>query len=276
MTQTNRKHPSNADPRRDQLGKILENYPVQNQDLRRWLTVFLGGLTIFASIGFIVLLVINTWARINIHGRAILLSVIFYPAILYTSMLIAGVLAISLAILFWRDGVILFEKGIVLITAKRTHTWLYADTTRFDTHISRISFGGSTISLRVKIILEDADHQRLVIQNRYRKILELIENLRINILPELIRRCQDHLLMGERLYFHKNLQADQNRIFIKKTEFPYHHIKFSLQNQFLTLYEKDNPKKVLLKLHCHRVRNFDVLIGLLENPPGEDDHSSFR
>ena len=87
MTQTNLKHPSNADPRRDQLGNILENHPVQNQGLRRWLTVFLGGLTVLASIGFIVLLGINTWDRINIHGRAVLLNVIFYPAILYAGKL---------------------------------------------------------------------------------------------------------------------------------------------------------------------------------------------
>ena len=276
MTQTNLKHPSNADPRRDQLGNILENHPVQNQGLRRWLTVFLGGLTVLASIGFIVLLGINTCDRINIHGRAVLLNVIFYPAILYAGMLIAGVLAISLAVLFWQDGVTLYEKGMVQIKAKRTRSWLYADTTRFDSHISRISFGGSTVSLRVKIILENADHQRLVIRNRYRKILEMIENLRGKILPELIRKCQDRLLMGEKLYFHKHLQVDQNRIFIKMVEFPNNKINLSLQNQFLTLREKDNPKKVLLKLHCHRVRNFDVLIDLLDTPPGEGDLSSFR
>ncbi|HOE70634.1 MAG TPA: hypothetical protein PKZ33_06135, partial [Brevefilum sp.] len=151
----------------------------------------------------------------------------------------------------------------------------YADTVRFDSHISRISFGGSTVSLRVKIILEGADRQRLVIRNRYRKISELIENLRGKILPELIRKYQDRLFMGERLYFHKHLQADQNGICIKKSVLPYNKITFSLQNQFLTLREKANPKKVLLKLHCHRVANFDVLIDLLENPLGEDSHSSF-
>ena len=276
MTPTNLTHHSNVDPRRDQLGNKLESYPVQNQGLKRWLTIFLGGLTVLASIGFTVLLGINTWTRINIHGRAILLSVILYPAILYASMLIAGALAISLAIFFWQDGIDLYEKGLVLYTAKRTHTWIYADTVRFDSHISRISFGGSTVSLRVKIILESADRQRLVIRNRYRKISELIENLRGKILPELIRKYQDRLFMGERLYFHKHLQADQNGICIKKSVLPYNKITFSLQNQFLTLREKANPKKVLLKLHCHRVANFDILIDLLENPLGEDGHSSFR
>ena len=276
MTPTNLTHHSNVDPRQDQLGDKLESYPVQNQGLKRWLTIFLGGVTILASIGFTVLLGINTWTRINIHGRAILLSVILYPAILYASMLIAGALAISLAIFFWQDGIDLYEKGLVLYTAKRTHTWIYADTVRFDSHISRISFGGSTVSLRVKIILEGADRQRLVIRNRYRKISELIENLRGKILPELIRKYQDRLLMGERLYFHKHLQTDQNGICIKKAVLPYNDITFSLQNQFLTLREKENPKKVLIKLHCHRVRNFDVLIDLLENPLGEDGHSSFR
>ncbi|HOE70768.1 MAG TPA: hypothetical protein PKZ33_06835, partial [Brevefilum sp.] len=90
----------------------MESYPVQNQGLKRWLTIFLGGLTVLASIGFTVLLGINTWTRINIHGRAILLSVILYPAILYAGMLIAGALAISLAIFFWQDGVDLYEKGL--------------------------------------------------------------------------------------------------------------------------------------------------------------------
>ncbi len=265
---------SDIDSNQKQLGALLGYFPLQNRGLKRWFPLILGGLLFLASTGLIIVLVINACERITLHGRAIILSVFPYPAILYGGMFMAGLLAVSLALIFWDDGLTLYESGLVLCKARREHLWVFKAINRFDSHITKVTFGGSPVNVRVAIILEEKAKRRLVINSHNANSLALTESLRDLILPELIIKSRQSLLMGNRLFFHRHLQANQHEIIIHGRPLPINSIAYRQKNQVITLYAKDKPEEIYLKLKCYQVRNLDVLIDLLNNPPKECDHSS--
>lgn len=267
MSEQNRSQNSTSNDYPEMLGKLLAHYPIHHQSAKRWTLIIVGVLAILASIGLIILMGMNTWERIIIHGRAVILSVFPLPAALYVLMFIAGVLLITLSIIYWRNGVTLFEKGLVQCTGRKLKTWDYQDTERFDSHLAQVTFGGSTVSTRVKIILEDVESNRVLIRNRYDRMTDLIESLRTLILPILIEKSRQRLLMGEELVFHRNLQANQSAIIINGEQTPYSLVEATVENQVVKLHDKANPSKEFFKSKIQHIKNLDLLFDLLENPP---------
>jgi hypothetical protein len=253
------------------LGNLLNHFPVFNHGRKRWLTVILGGISILVAIGLTIQLIANTSENINIHGRAVVLRIFPYPVALFAGLFFGGLLAVILAILSWHDGITLFETGLILRKGNRDHTWIYKDTSRFDTYITNINFGGSVVSISAQIILENGNNQRLMIKNKYDKMPVLVDNLRGLILPELIKKCRLQLHSGENLFFHKFLQINKDNIIIEGSARPIADVDYLQRNKVFTLFDKNNPKKRYLKLKYHQIRNLDVLIDLLENPL--EDHA---
>jgi hypothetical protein len=249
------------------LGESLAVFPSHNQMIKRWGALIFGAALIISSIGLTFLLVRQTWDRINIHGRAVILSAFPRPAALYMLMFLVGVLLITLVIIFWQDGIQLFERGLVQLSARKNKTWIYKSTTRFDSHITQITFAGSLVSTHVKIILEDQAGQRLVIRNRYKNMPALIETLRATIVPLLIEKSRQRLRKGEDLVFHKDLKAHQGAITINGEDVPYEAVEITVENQALKLHQAGDLKKVYYKSSVYDIQNLDVLINLLENPP---------
>jgi hypothetical protein len=267
--QNNQQNPTeNGNPK--PLGKMVKHYPVHNQMLKRWVSIILGGLSILTAIGLTIFLAIRTWDRINVHGRAVILSIYPFPTVLYALLLMIGALLISLAIIYWQDGIEVFEKGLVRRTGQRVKSWIYEDTSRFDTHIAQITFAGSLVNTRVKVIFENPGNTCLVIHNRYEQMPELIDHLRTLVLPKLIEKSRQRLLMGEKLVFHKHLQASESGLMINGDLIPYQMAAISVENQVVKLHEKDNPKHVFLKSNVQQIKNLDLLFNLLENPPAGD------
>lgn len=249
------------------LGESLAVFPSHNQMIKRWGALILGLALLVSSVALTVVLASQTWDRINIHGRAVILSAFPRPAALYMLMFLVGVLLITLAMIFWQDGIHLFEQGLLKRSARKNKTWIYKNTTRFDSHLTQITFAGSMVSTNVKIILEDQAGQRLVIHNRYKNMPALIETLRATIVPLLIEKSRQRLRKGEDLVFHKDLKAHQGAITINGEDVPYEAVEITVENQVLKLHQAGDLKKVYYKSSVYDIQNLDVLINLLENPP---------
>jgi hypothetical protein len=267
MSKQNHSQNSTKSDPTEMLGEVLGHYPIYRQGSKRWTRILVGVLAILSSIGLIILLGIKTWDRINIHGRALILSVFPLPTVLYAFLFFAGVILIILAIIYWRDGITLFEKGLVQITARKVKTWDYQGTNRFDSHIAQVTFGGSLVSTRMKIILENKENSRLVIHNRYERMTELIEALRTLILPNLIVESRRQLLLGAELVFHKKIRANQSAMMINGEQIPYDNLAVVVENQAIKLHDKADPSQVVFKSKIQHIKNLDLLFALLENPP---------
>lgn len=237
---------------------------------KRWLFITLGSLSIMAAIVLTIRLAIRTWDRIIIHGRAIIMTIFPFPTILYLLLLIIGVLLITLSIISWQDGIKLFDKGLVRRRGQKIKSWLYADTNRFDTQIAQVTFGGSMVSIRVRIILEDYADNCMVICNRYEQMPDLIDHLRALILPDLIAKSRQRLQLGENLDFHKYLQVNKVGLLIHGDLIPYETAALTFENQVVKLHEKESSRQVFFKAKLQQISNLDLLINLLENPPAVD------
>ncbi len=249
------------------LGETLAVFPSHNQMIKRWGALIFGAALIISSIGLTFLLVSQTWDRINIHGRAVILSAFPHPTALYALIFIVGLLLVTLAVIFWQDGIHLFEQGLLQRSARKSKIWTYENTTRFDSHLTQVTFAGSMVSTAVKLILEDQAGQRLVIRNRYKNMPALIETLRATIVPLLIEKSRQRLRKGEDLVFHKDLKAHQDAITINGEDVPYEAVEITVENQVLKLHKAGDLKKVYYKSRVYDIQNLDVLINLLENPP---------
>ena len=260
VSKENQNHPA--------MGRTVDHFPVHNYLLKRWLPLLLGCGLILVTIGLTVHLVLTTWARINVHGRAIILGVFPWPIAAYGIVFVTGILLIIHAIIHWNDSITLFETGFLQHSAKREKSWLYDDTIRFDSHITQIMFGGSVVTTKERIILENGNNIRWVIRRPYTQMVELIQTLRQNILPGLFDRARKQLTENAVLTFHKHLQATDIGLRIKDEHAAFGEVQSTITNRVLKLHQKDQPDKVLFKTQVTHIQNLDLLLDLLENPPG--------
>lgn len=250
-----------------ELGRVLDHFPVQNHIIKRWLTLVLGVLMILVAIALTANLIYRMWTAIQFHGRAILLGVLPFPTAFYALFLVGGIIMVSLARVHWSDNITLYEMGVVKYTRNRVRIWQYAATQSFDSNVKQVVFGGSIVSTRVKVTLEDSTHRRWVIRNDYIRMDELIHLLRLNILPGLVERAHHRLAGGETIKFHRGLQATQDGLNITGNFTPYDQVETVIHNQVIKLHQKGNPEIFLFKSKISQVTNLDVLLDLLKIPP---------
>lgn len=265
-------HPKVKSPGNDRgkdLGHILDHFPRRSYKLKRWLPLIFGGLVIIAAIGLIISLLFNTKTAVQAHGRAVILGTFPLPIAYYILMLIGGILIVILAKIHWWDSITLFETGLIKDKGNRVKIWYYNNTDRFDNHLTQTMFGGSVIGERVKIILEDESKKHLVIKNDWIRMNDLIQALRMRILPDLFQRARQQLRDGQLLHFNKRLQARVSGLEIDGELYPYDQINAEITNRSIKLHQKENPKVLLFKSKIPRVRNLDLLMDLLENPPNQ-------
>ena len=259
-------HPIENDRVAD-LGHVVNHFPIQNHIIKRWLSLILGVLMILFALAFTINLIYQMWTAIQVHGRAILLSVLPFPTALFALMLVGGSIMLSQVRVHWSDSITLFETGLVKFTRNRVRIWPYATTHRFDSHIKQIIFGGSNVNTRMKIILEGNIHKRWVIRNDYIRMEELIHLLRLKILPGLVERARQSLADGETIKFHKGCQATQDGLNINGELSPYDQTEAMIHNHVIKLHQKGNPGDILFKSKISNIKNLDLLLDLLKNPP---------
>lgn len=260
------RHPSENNNVAD-LGRVLDHFPVQNRITRHWLPLAIGVLMILAAIALSVNLVNRMWTAIQLHGRAVLLSIFPFPTAFYALILITGILLVILARVHWSDSITFFDSGFVKYFRNHVRIWQYASTRRFDSHVKKVIFGGSIVSTRVNVILEDSANRQWVIRNDYIHMDELIHLLRLKILPGLVERAQHSLAEGETIKFHKGLHATQDGLNINGDLTPYDQIETVILNQMIQLHQKASPEVLIFKSKISSVTNLDLLLDLLKIPP---------
>jgi hypothetical protein len=248
------------------MGHVLDHFPVQNRIVKHWLPLVFGVILILAGIALTANLIFRMQAAVQLHGRAILLTILPSPTAYYALILFGGIIITILVRVHWSDSVTLFQMGVVKEQGNRGKTWQYQTTQRFDSHIKQVIFGGSTVSTRVKVILED-NHRRLILRNNYIRMDDLIHLLRLNILPGLIERANHRLAEGGKIEFHKSLQATQHGLIINENLTSLDQIETVIQNQWIKLHQKGQPELLLFKSKLSNIKNLDVLLGLLSIPP---------
>jgi hypothetical protein len=248
------------------MGHILDHFPVQNRIFKHWLPLVFGVIMILAGIALTANLIFWIRAAIQLHGRAILLTILPSPTAYYALILLGGIIITTLVRVHWSDSITLFQTGFVKNQGNRGKIWQYQATQRFDSHVKQVIFGGSIVSTQVKVILED-NHKRLVLRNNYIHMDDLIHLLRLNILPGLIERADHRLAEGGKIDFHKRLQATQHGLIINENLTSLDQIETVIQNQWIKLHQKGEPEFLLFKSKLSNIKNLDVLLGLLSIPP---------
>lgn len=256
-------------PKQD-LGQKLDHYPIQRLGLKRWSAVIIGSLLAISALLFSLIHFINTWQLIGIHGRAIVLNRFSIPLTLLGLILPLGILMIVFANFHSSDGITIYEKGLVEKRGLRERIWLWESTNRLDTRIKKVKFGGSLIALKIKVFLENHQLRRFIIQNRYAPMEDLIYQIRLNVLPLLVKKAHRQLLRGETITFHKNLTATYPGLEIKNGLLPWQELsKAEINNGQLKFYKKNNQTEIF-KVNIQNIESLDLLLHLIKNPPTKE------
>lgn len=258
------------------LGQELDHFPIRYQFIKRWVLLVIGIFAILSASVLIVSLIIQILRGIQTHGRAYLLGVFSMPVVLYMLLLMTGILGLYLVKIHWWDGITIFEAGLLKRTREQDQVWRYQDCQRFDNYITQIKLGESIIAYRVKLVFEDKSNRCLVIRNQYNRMEELIQIIRLGVLPGLLKRARQRLLNGETLTFHQEIKADSNGLKVKGELIPYEKIKPEIKNETLKLFQKDDQNELIIKSRFDQMMNLDLLFDLIENPLIQSDQSSPR
>jgi hypothetical protein len=258
------------------LGHILNYFPTRNYKLKRWLMVIAGVFVILTAIGLIINRLLNLTTGIQTHGRAMILETFPFPIVIYAIILVGGIILVILSKLRWWDCITLFEAGLIKEKGNCVEVWFYEDTDCFDNYVINIIFGGSIVGGQVKILLEDGSKGSMIIRDNFIRMPDLVQTLRSRVLPGLIERARLQLDEGQVLHFNKKLSASAHGIEINHEVLPYKAIQAEIKNHTIELLQKENPRKLLYKSSVTKIRNMDLFLDLLDNPPNPTDQSSPR
>lgn len=249
------------------LGREINDFPIRFQLINRWLVLILGIILLVDAILFALISTFNLWHAIQAHGRAILLVKITNPLIAVCLILPIGILLILLAAMNWQNSLTLYENGLIIRRQNRENTLLWDSIERFDNQITIVKFSGTTITARRRIILEDDQTKRLIIHNRYDHMDEMIAQLRRLILPGLFKKADRKLRQGGEISFQTNLAARKEGLRIKDFFVPWHGVQVHADKKGKILITQQVDQQVLMKLKSNQIKNFDVLLHLIDNPP---------
>lgn len=254
---------------RQDLGKRVDYFPIRYRTIKRWAVLTLSALMVLASSILSVAFFIATHQAIHIHGRAVFLNRL--PQALVLTGIPLGILLGVLTNTHWHNGITHFDHGLVQHKGKRDQIWLWKDVDQLDTRITLVKFSTSTIALRIRIFLEDLQKRHWTIRNNYARIDELTSQIRSNILPILYEKSRRRLLQDEVIVFHKDLQAIRNGLEINQALTPWLELEKPVIDHGKFVLHRKPKKETLFKSDLNKIRNLDLLIQLIENPPVNSD-----
>ena len=265
----------NENPERP-LGEEVDYFPISCQSMNRWLTVILGILLILDAAVFGLINIINAVNAIKSHSRAVILARITDPMFALCLVLPLGILLLIIAAVNWQNGLMLYEDGLILRRHGKEIIWFWRSIRQFDNQVTFIKFSGNTIGTQRTITLKDDQNKTLRIRDQYERMDELIDHLRESILPELFTRSRGQLLKGESVTFHQDLIASSEGLQIKNALIPWDDLQISVSKKGNLSITNKMDQTFLFKSKTRRIRNLDVLMYLLENPPNSKRYSSPR
>ena len=250
---------------------VIKIYRPKDHKLKQWGLISLGGIILFFVTLFSILLSLNIFTAIQRHGRSILLSRIM-P--LFPLLMVGIPLAIAIILWtknHWEDQLILAKEEIIQQKGNQRINWAYKETQRLDTAITNINFGGSIVGTKVKLLLESKDQRQWTIHNDYENMADLIEDIRNRILPDLYHQAVQKLARGEKIIFHHNMTASKEGLEITGQNIHWdEQIQTIVKNNKLILTEQEKQEP-LFKSKAKKIKNLDLLLCLIENPPIFED-----
>ncbi|MGI6740098.1 MAG: DUF6585 family protein [Brevefilum sp.] len=253
------------------LGDLLDSFPLSNRMFYQWFQMIVGILLIITGTYLSIKYLVKTQAAIHTYGRAILLNPDSWLIFALLLFLPPGILLIKNAFRHQNDAVHLYEKGLLVRRGKRERTYRWANITNLATPITTIKFGGDTITTYSKILLNKSDQSVKIISSRYERMTELIHKVREILLPVILNDALSRLKRHEFIDFGKEIRGNQAGLEIRGTHYKWQDlqeplVEYSTLNLFQN--EDENP---ILRSNVKRIKNLDVLIHLIKNPPNNTD-----
>ncbi len=248
---------------RQDLGTVIKSFPARYQTLNRVIGISLGCMLILASISFFALRFSDMATGIRAHGRAVIL--LHAPAlIVLLAFLPVGVLVLLITAIHWDNHLTLFEEGLVLRRGRKQKVCEWKQTTRLDTRITHIKFGGSIVDIRIKLLLGNT-HDKLVVHNWFEDMSEIVQDVRTTLLPILVEWAKGQFKHKKTIEFHRNLVGNQDSLKIKGEPFGWREFDLpKIKNQKITLYGNQEHNK-LFQADLEKIANLDLLVVLLKN-----------
>jgi hypothetical protein len=256
------------------LGAEIASYPTQNRAYKRLIGAAFGCLIILAAIFFFMLRFSELVMAIRVHGRAIVL--LHAPSLI----LLFACVPIGAAILFltavnWDNHLALFDRGLILYHGLRKQTWHWESTTRLDTRITHIKFGGSIVNIRSRIILGNP-HETLKIRYQYEKMEELVQKIRTILLPTLAAWAAKCLSQQKTIKFHERLVGTRQGLEIKGDLINWKKLPLPIIKNRKVILQQSQDKEKLFQGNINQISNLDLLVFLLKESPGTIDQSPSR
>jgi len=247
------------------LGPEIAKFSACNQHSKRVIGLASGGLTILVSIIFFILRFSEMITTVSVHGRAVFL--LHAPAlILWLALFPLGMIILLITGLNWNNHLTLYERGLAVHRGLRKRIWYWERTTRLDTRITHIKFGGNIVDIRIKLILGNP-HEMLVIRNRFTPMSDLVQLIRSKLLPILAEWAEDQLHQNKPLVFHTGLVAVKTGLEIHGRKMRWGAIEGpKLKGKKLILL-KSQAKEKLFQVNVNEITNLDLLVYLIKYPP---------
>ena len=247
------------------LGAEINTFPVRYLSYKRVVGTALGTSIILAATSFLTLGFYELVMAVRLHGRAVILQ--HAPSlILLLASLPIGVVILAFTAINWNNHLTLFDHGLVLRRGLRKRVWIWEATTRLDTRITHIKFGGSIIDVRVWLIL-GKPQDTLILRNQYEDMSNLVQMIRLRLLPCLVEQAFESLRQNHPIKFTKGLSATRQGIEVNGTLYFWNQIDAPMiKNRKLTLRESQSQVKVVHE-NLNKITNLDLLLYLLNYPP---------
>lgn len=256
------------------LGAEIAIYPTRNRAYKRLIGVAFGCLIILVAIFFFTLRFSELVMTVRLHGRAMVL--LHAPSlILLLACIPIGATTLFLTAVNWGNHLALFDHGFFLQHGLRKRTWYWESTTRLDTRVTHIKFGGSIVDIRIRLILGNP-HETLLIRNQYEEMAALVQKIRTLLLPVLSEWAIKSLNQHKTIKFQKGLVGTRQGLDINGDLINWKKINSPIIKNRKVILQKTQDQEKLFQGNINQISNLDLLVFLLKGSPGTTDQPSSR
>jgi hypothetical protein len=258
--------PQHREARAVNPGGKVKDYPIRHQKLNHWVWILIGILLLLSALALLLNGTFTSWRAVQAHGRSILLRTVPLPLLGFLLALTLGIIILSITARHWGDHITLYVNGLDLHKGKMKCFLSWGSIRRFDAQIKVVKFATSNLDVRSKMLLEDAAGQSYTITDRFKDLSDLIGQVRNRLLPILYQTTLQGLQAGETILFHGQLAAKPEGLVINGETYPWDTIQGRIHRWSLRIRQIPNDQN-LFRQKTKSVKNLDLLMTLLENPP---------
>ncbi|MCB2202407.1 hypothetical protein KQH56_00220 [bacterium] len=253
-------------------GKV-KDYPVRRQRLKNVFWILIGVLLLISALALLLYGVFTSWRAVQAHGRSVLLRTAPLPLLGFLIALVMGILILSTTSQHWGDHITLFVNGLDIHKGKQQNFLPWQAITRFDARIKVVKFATSNLDIRSKMLLVGDAGRNYTITDQFENLSDLIGQVRNRLLPILYQSTLQRLGAGEEISFHKHLAAKSEGLVVHGHTYAWEDVQSRIHRRSLRIRQTSDDTN-LFRTKTKRVRNLDLLMTLLENPPKSDQSSS--